>query len=71
MFKVNKGDFFLRLPNRATFGENIIATIKMRNNFCNPLKMVFFQYCDSKYKVKTKVIVNYKYIICQKKKNSI
>ena len=25
-------------------GENIIATIKMRNNFCYPLKMVIF--CD-------------------------
>ena len=30
-----------------TVGENIIATIKMRNNFCYPLKMVIFQYCDS------------------------
>ena len=25
-----------------TVGENIIATIKMRNNFCYPLKMVIF-----------------------------
>ena len=24
----------------STVGENIIATIKMRNNFCYPLKMV-------------------------------
>ena len=30
-----------------TVGENIIATIKMRNNVCYPLKMLFFQYCDS------------------------
>ena len=28
-------------------GENIIATIKMRKNFCYPLKIVFFKYCDS------------------------
>ena len=26
----------------CTVGENIIATIKMRNNFCYPLKMVIF-----------------------------
>ena len=25
-----------------TIGENIIANIKMRNNFCYPLKMVIF-----------------------------
>ena len=25
-----------------TVGENIIATIKMRNNFCYPLKVFFF-----------------------------
>ena len=25
-----------------TVGENIIATIKMRNNYCYPLKMVIF-----------------------------
>ena len=25
-----------------TVGENIIATIKMRNNFCYPLKMIIF-----------------------------
>ena len=30
-----------------TVGENIIATIKMRNNFCYPLKMIIVQYCDS------------------------
>ena len=24
------------------FGENIIVTLKMRNNFCYPLKMVIF-----------------------------
>ena len=31
-----------------TVGENIIATIKMRNNFCYPLKMVIwtFLYCS-------------------------
>ena len=28
--------------NSLTVGENIIATIKMRNNFCYPLKMVIF-----------------------------
>ena len=28
----------------STVGENIIATIKMRNNFCYPLKMVIFFY---------------------------
>jgi hypothetical protein len=27
---------------RDTVDENIIATIKMRNNFCYPLKMVIF-----------------------------
>ena len=26
----------------STVDENIIATIKMRNNFCYPLKMVIF-----------------------------
>ena len=26
----------------CTVGENIIATIKMRNNFCYPLKMAIF-----------------------------
>ena len=31
----------------STVGENIIATFKMRNNFCCPLKMVIFQYCFS------------------------
>ena len=30
------------LYNNGTVGENIIATIKMRNNFCYPLKVVFF-----------------------------
>ena len=30
----------------CTVGENIIATIKMRNNLWYPLKMVIFQYCD-------------------------
>ena len=29
-----------------TVGENIIATIKMRNDFCYPLKMVTFLYCS-------------------------
>ena len=29
-------------PFNYTVGENIIATIKMRNNFCYPLKMVIF-----------------------------
>ena len=38
---------FVRLINKNkkvpfTVGENIIATIKMRNNFCYPLKMVIF-----------------------------
>ena len=28
----------------STVGENIIATIKMRNNFCYPFKMVIFRY---------------------------
>jgi hypothetical protein len=27
---------------RSTVDENIIATIKMRNNFCYPLKMIIF-----------------------------
>ena len=31
----------------STVGENIIANIKMRNNFWYPLKMVIFQYYDS------------------------
>ena len=26
----------------STVGENIIANIKMQNNFCYPLKMLFF-----------------------------
>ena len=30
-----------------TVGENIIATSKIRNNFCYPLRIVIFQYCDS------------------------
>ena len=33
--------------NYFTVGKNIIATIKMLNNFCYPLKWLFFQYCDS------------------------
>ena len=30
------------LQNTGTVGENIIATTKMRNNFCYRLKMVIF-----------------------------
>ena len=30
-----------------TVDENIIATIKMRNNLCYPLKIVIFRYCNS------------------------
>ena len=30
-----------------TVGENIIAVMKMQNNFWYPLKMSFLQYCDS------------------------
>ena len=30
------------LKVKHTVGENIIATIKMRNNFCSSLKMVIF-----------------------------
>ena len=33
----------LHQGKRTTVDENIIATIKMRNNFCYPLKMVIFQ----------------------------
>ena len=30
------------LFDSCTFGENIIVTIRKRNNFCYPLKMVIF-----------------------------
>jgi hypothetical protein len=33
----------------CTVGENIIATIKMRNNFCYPLKMVIFPILREQY----------------------
>ena len=33
--------------HRDTVGENIIATIKMQNNFCYSLKMVIFPIYDS------------------------
>ena len=38
----------LALSTVSTVGENIIATIKMWNNFCYPLKMVYctFLYCS-------------------------
>ena len=32
-----------------TVGENIIATIKMRNNFCYPLKMIIFPILRQQY----------------------
>ena len=34
---------------QCTVGENIIATIKMRNNLCNPLKMVIFPILRQQY----------------------
>ena len=36
--------YFKLVWEGATVGENIIAAIKMQNNFWYPLKMVIFQY---------------------------
>ena len=37
----------LQITEYCTAGENIIATIKMRNNFCYPLKQFWaFLYCS-------------------------
>ena len=37
------------LNKHCTVEENIIATIKMRNNFCYPLKLVIFPILLSQY----------------------
>ena len=34
---------------KCTVGENIIATIKIRNNFCYPLKMIIFPILRQQY----------------------
>ena len=37
-----KLNFRILFENKTTVGENIIATIKMQNNLCYPLKIVIF-----------------------------
>ena len=38
--------YFKLVWEGATVGENIIAAIKMQNNFGTLLKLSFLQYCD-------------------------
>ena len=35
---------YVHIPDTATVGENIIATIKMQNNICYPLKMAVLDF---------------------------
>ena len=47
----DKQNRLLRQSNIHTVGENVIATNKMRNNFCYPLKIgiyLLLPVCDSK-----------------------
>ena len=55
------------LHKRSTVGENIIATTKMRNNFCYPLKMVIIQISLSPLRARKSD--NYRYRDCWKSDN--
>ena len=48
---------FIYSVYRYTVDENIIATIKMRNNFCYPLEMVIFPILLSQFSIAPHLVI--------------